>query len=256
MGVKKIRALTGKCNMNMCHSVGTSVTLDTPWAQPPVAAAWGKNSCMNSGRDDSKSCGPKARPTSCKSCRMPVYHHLYSTATPEKIKKKLHCYLQTPKCPPSKTLFSACMQRALFFCFCLVSLHSTPHGGWNTLYSSTTRSTTQRGGGCVVTQGPKVEAPDMSSRSQEGQTKWNQKNAKKSESKNVCARCEHIAIGTRYLYGQSALSGSNVNVPHHPAGSGRSAPPTSTSFSFSERAVCKVDLVHLHYSNPSGILPH
>lgn len=89
---------------------------------------------MNSGRDDSKSCGPKTRPCLLLSVverrsTTGGLSRLYRTTTPEKkIKRKSYCYLRTPKCSPSKTLFSACMQRALFFVFCLVCLHSTPHG--------------------------------------------------------------------------------------------------------------------------------
>ena len=99
---------------------------------------------------------------------------------------------------PSRS-FSACMQRALFFLrffFCLVALHSTPHGalrsaicrGQNTrLYL---RYTTQRGGGCVVAQGdvlPICLVGGLQGTEQNGiETPKSRKNLKEEERVCVC----------------------------------------------------------------------
>jgi hypothetical protein len=124
------------------------------------------------------------------------------------------------------------MQRALFFCF-LFGI-SPFYTTWRTEHASLLHDTAgrwMRGG-----PGAEGEAPDMSSGSQEGQIKWNQKQRQKVGESRTCVR--HIAIGTRfvffvmffrhhrhcrlelrgvdvqkYLYGRSALSRSNVNVP-------------------------------------------
>jgi hypothetical protein len=96
---------------------------------------------------------------------------------------------------PRQKHFSPHVCSALFF-LCFVWYVSILHhmGGRNTLHSSTT----QRGGGCVVAQGPRGRLPDMSSGSQEGQTKWNQKNRQKVGEEERA--CEHIAIGTRFAF--------------------------------------------------------
>jgi hypothetical protein len=113
--------------------------------------------------------------------------------------RKFHYTNITPsKMSPSRS-FSACMQRALFFLrffFCLVALHSTPHGalrsaicrGQNTrLYL---RYTTQRGGGCVVAQGdvlPICLVGGLQGTEQNGiETPKSRKNLKEEERVCVC----------------------------------------------------------------------
>ena len=155
---------------------------------------------MNSGRDDSKSCEPKARPCLLKSVverrsitgglsPLPYYNPR------KKIKKKIVLLPPNSKVFPVKNTFLR-MYAARSFFWCFVWYVSILHhmGGRNTLHSSTT----QRGGGCVVAQGPRGRLPDMSSGSQEGQTKWNQKNRQKVGEEERA--CEHIAIGTRFAF--------------------------------------------------------
>lgn len=179
---------------------------------------------------------------------------------------------------PRQKHFSPHVCSALFF-LCFVWYVSILHhmGGRNTLHSSTT----QRGGGCVVAQGPRGRLPDMSSGSQEGQTKWNQKNRQKVGEEERA--CEHIAIGTRFafffllcfsahhrhcrlelrgvgvqrcLYGRSALSCSNVNVPFTiQPGLRRSAPTTLHLFLLLLLGARGKDLIHLRYSNPQRHTP-
>jgi hypothetical protein len=116
--------------------------------------------------------------------------------------RKIHYTNITPsKMSPSRS-FSACMQRALFFLrffFCLVALHSTPHGalrsaicrGQNT--RSYLRYTTQRGGGCVVAQGdvlPICLVGGLQGTEQNGiETPKSRKNLKEEERVCVCQCC-------------------------------------------------------------------
>lgn len=109
-----------------------------------------------------KSCeppkSPAIHPACCKhSCRTPA--RLYSTTTPERTKypKRTATFKVFS---PSKTLFSACMQRAFscVFLFVLSPFYTTwrplSAGGLEHAFTpSATRYTTQRGGGCVVAQG-------------------------------------------------------------------------------------------------------
>jgi hypothetical protein len=106
------------------------------------------------------------------------------------------------------------MQRALFFqvFFCLVALHSTPHGARRYLQGVETRvyssiyDTTPRGGGCVVAQGDVVPiclvGGIREGREQNGTgTPKSRKNLKEER---VCARDnghDHaIAIVLRYTF--------------------------------------------------------
>lgn len=219
-----------------------------------------------------------------KRSRTPEYHWRsvaplpYHNPRKKKSKRKSYCYLRTPKCSPSKTLFSACMQRALFFVFCLVCLHSTPHG--RTEHASLLHDTAgrwMRGG-----PGAEGEAPRYVKWEPGRADKMEPKKSPKSRRRRTCVRAHRYrhafcffffllcfsahhrhcrlelrGVGVqRCLYGRSALSCSNVNVPFTiQPGLRRSAPTTLHLFLLLLLGARGKDLIHLRYSNPQRHTP-
>lgn len=180
---------------------------------------------------------------------------------------------------PRQKHFSPHVCSALFFfVFCLVCLHSTPHG--RTEHASLLHDTAgrwMRGG-----PGAEGEAPRYVKWEPGRADKMEPKKPPKSRRRRTCVRAHRYrhafcffffllcfsahhrhcrlelrGVGVqRCLYGRSALSCSNVNVPFTiQPGLRRSAPTTLHLFLLLLLGARGKDLIHLRYSNPQRHTP-
>ena len=196
----------------------------------------------------------------------------------KKIKKKIVLLPPNSKVFPVKNTFLRMYAARSFFC---VLFGMSP---FYTTWADGTRFTPPRHSGAVDAWWPRGRgggSPICQVGARKGRQNGTKKTAKKSEKKNVRAstsvsargllfffllcfsahhrhcRLELRGVGVqRCLYGRSALSCSNVNVPFTiQPGLRRSAPTTLHLFLLLLLGARGKDLIHLRYSNPQRNTP-